>query len=401
MIKSFLLLIALSSVYGNLFSQVQRIRLVLPPLEKVEVITDTFTSISLKGLAQADIVEANVNGEAFSLKSSSHGAAGMSNLVIAVEASKNVWLSNEGTDTIKAVLYCYDARERLINSAIDATFKKDCEMPPAIAPQVWRDGLEPPDVKPDSSVVQHLVIHHSATSNAVTDYTRAIRDIYLYHTQGNGWDDIGYNFIIAPNGQLYIGRDGQGIPPDDTKGAHFCGKNDGTMGICLLGTYTDENPTDTMMGTAAQLLSWKLIKENIQPYAQFKHPENQQGANPLSAIAGHRDGCATECPGDKVYAQLPDVRERCVDVMLTCGFPVNQPAVAEINWRVRQNAQGVTIIDETVDPAEYYVYNPSGKLLGSLKLVNGEAYFALPANGVYLVQRVFRGQADVRLLSIR
>ena len=39
--------------------------------------------------------------------------------------------------------------------------------------------------------------------------TRTLRQpcaIYAYHTQSNGWNDIGYNFVMDAQGRIYEGR---------------------------------------------------------------------------------------------------------------------------------------------------------------------------------------------------
>lgn len=46
-----------------------------------------------------------------------------------------------------------------------------------------------------------------------------------------GWDDIGYNFIIGEDGNIYEGR-GWG-----KKGAHSKPFNSKSIGICIIGNY--------------------------------------------------------------------------------------------------------------------------------------------------------------------
>src|SRR3954471_24801731 len=78
------------------------------------------------------------------------------------------------------------------------------------------------------------VVHHTAGTN---NYTRAqaaaiVRGIEVYHVKGNGWNDIGYNFLVDRYGMIYEGRGG-GITRN-VIGAHALGFNTGTVGISLI-----------------------------------------------------------------------------------------------------------------------------------------------------------------------
>jgi len=181
-----------------------------------------------------------------------------------------------------------------------------CEKPALISQEEWRAGLPAPTYQRAATQVEHVIIHHSATFNSLTNYENVVRNIYLFHTQDRGWSDIGYNFLVAPDGTLFEGRSPgrQSVESDNIRGAHFCSRNSGTMGVCLLGNYNTAIPTDTALATIVRVTSWKLDKEGLGPFATISHPTNSN----LGVIAGHRDGCATECPGENLYAHLEDIR---------------------------------------------------------------------------------------------
>lgn len=190
-----------------------------------------------------------------------------------------------------------------------------CEEPDLIPQDEWRFGLPEPTYTRQSTAVEHIIVHHSATFNTLTNYVNVVRNIYLFHTQDRGWSDIGYNYLIAQDGTIFEGRSSgaQSIDNDNVQGAHFCGKNGGTMGICLLGTYTTTEPTDTALISLERLTAWKVDKEGLDPLGEKSHPANAS----LETIAGHRDGCATECPGDLLYARLGAIRTSVAERVAT------------------------------------------------------------------------------------
>ena len=123
----------------------------------------------------------------------------------------------------------------------------NCELNGVIQQSEWRNGLPEPSYNRSFTSTENMIIHHSAGSNNISDFTQAVRDIYILHTEENGWSDIGYNYLVAPDGVIYAGRDPANGEQDKVMGAHFCGSNSNTMGICILGNYETVEPTSAIL----------------------------------------------------------------------------------------------------------------------------------------------------------
>ncbi len=148
--------------------------------------------------------------------------------------------------------------------------------------------------------IKKIIIHHTATSENLDDADAAIRSIYYYHAVSRGWGDIGYNFIIAPDGTIYEGRYGG----DGVVAGHTSGYNTGTVGIALLGNYQEEDIPAPMMKSLNSLIYEKAELHNIDPDASSKFHETV-----MPNIMGHRDLGSTACPGENTYDYLPKIRE--------------------------------------------------------------------------------------------
>ena len=66
--------------------------------------------------------------------------------------------------------------------------------------------------------------------------------------QSNGWNDIGYNFLVDPFGQIFEGRGG-GMTRN-VIGAHAEGFNTGSVGVAVLGSYGSTAPIKRRAGRA-------------------------------------------------------------------------------------------------------------------------------------------------------
>lgn len=190
----------------------------------------------------------------------------------------------------------------------------ECSEPISYIQQsTWRDGLPAPSYSRFFHTVSHNIVHHSAGSNTNSNYTQVVRDIYLYHTQVNGWSDIGYNYLISQDGTTYAGRDPGGGSQDNVRGAHFCGANSGTLGICLLGNYETATPTSQTWSSLETLLNFQLINQGLDPFETFNH-----ALGTLGVITGHREGCSTLCPGENVFSRLEQLRTSLEVMIESC-----------------------------------------------------------------------------------
>jgi hypothetical protein len=164
-----------------------------------------------------------------------------------------------------------------------------------------------------ADAVRFSVIHHTAGRNG---YSRAeaaaiVKGIQLYHVQGNGWNDIGYNFLVDRFGTVYEGRFG-GIERN-VVGAHARGFNTGSVGIAVLGTYSGATPSKEAQEAVARLVAWRLDLAHVDPAGLLTFisggSERYRSGVPvlLRAVSGHRDTGFTDCPGGVFYARLNDL----------------------------------------------------------------------------------------------
>jgi N-acetylmuramoyl-L-alanine amidase len=129
-----------------------------------------------------------------------------------------------------------------------------------------------------------IIVHHSATDEG----NAAIID--KWHRENNGWNGVGYDFVIG-NGTN--SGDGEVEPTyrwrDQLTGAHAGGTpgnwaNEEGIGICLVGDFNRSTPTTRQMDSLVRLIRFLQQRYGI----------------PKSRIYGHGStpgGHSTDCPG--------------------------------------------------------------------------------------------------------
>jgi N-acetylmuramoyl-L-alanine amidase len=130
------------------------------------------------------------------------------------------------------------------------------------------------------------IIIHCAATKASMDI--GYDEIRKWHVDQNGWDDVGYHFIIRRNGKLEKAR------PEGYSGAHAPSHNSRSIGICLVGGMAEDGGPENNF-TLEQFLTLKdLVNMIMDKYSD------------ITEVLGHCDvqDNKPNCPGFNVKEWL-------------------------------------------------------------------------------------------------
>jgi len=166
----------------------------------------------------------------------------------------------------------------------------------------------PKSSSPSAINPTHIVVHHSAGQTNSTDYAAVVRSYWDLHVNTNGWADIGYNWLVDPDGVLYEGRG------DRIRGAHSPCMNAVATGICYIGNYETFEPATAGLNTLKDFIAWDATDKNID--VTVNSYVSALGGN-IENISGHKDGfdeyptkgcTSTACPGVNLHNKLQTIR---------------------------------------------------------------------------------------------
>lgn len=123
---------------------------------------------------------------------------------------------------------------------------------------------------------RRTIWHHSLTDNGDVGTFRA------YHMSVNGYEDIGYHYVILRDGTIQNGRDIRFV------GAHAKWKNKDSIGVCLVGNFFKYEPSTEQLEAATELVH--SIKHMILP--NWVHPLKMEFHRP--------SWYPNACPGPKL-----------------------------------------------------------------------------------------------------
>lgn len=139
--------------------------------------------------------------------------------------------------------------------------------------------------------VDRITVHHDGmppvslrSKGDAADRLELIRESHTQRTDdGNRhWADIGYHYIIDPQGRVWEGR------PVRYQGAHVKNNNEHNLGILCLGNFDEQKPTSEALSTLDAFLADRMSAYRLGLDRVFTHQE----INP------------TACPGRNLQAYM-------------------------------------------------------------------------------------------------
>ncbi|XP_014091179.3 peptidoglycan-recognition protein SB1-like isoform X1 [Bactrocera oleae] len=132
----------------------------------------------------------------------------------------------------------------------------------------------------------YVIPHHSYQPDVcqTEDACKAaMRSMQNFHMNSHGWPDIGYSFAVGGDGNVYEGRGYEVV------GAHAPNYNSRSIGLLLIGNFTDELPPAPMSQMTQDFIKYSIEGGHLRD--DF-------------ILYGHRQVRNTECPGNALYAVI-------------------------------------------------------------------------------------------------
>ena len=174
-----------------------------------------------------------------------------------------------------------------------------------------------------TNYVKAIVIHHT-----YTEYDSSlewIQNIYQYHSLVNQWWDVGYNYLIGYDGEIFEWR----AWGDYVVGAHAKNNNFSTVWISLIGNYEDNEVTQAQHEALSDLVKHLTKKYGIDLSKRFPMhkpcipSDNCENGWDVKTtyhypLTWHLDAGHTSCPWQYLYPKIEEIRQEHLE--FTKGF---------------------------------------------------------------------------------
>ena len=165
-------------------------------------------------------------------------------------------------------------------------------IPGLVSRDAWARGTPVPALMNRMTPVRHITIHHDGmppvSLNSQAQIAARIELIRAGH-RAKGWGDIGYHFIVDPQGRVWQGR------ALLWQGAHVKDRNEGNVGVLVLGNFETTRPTEAQLDALERQLAGLMRIYRVSATSVRSHQE--------------WPGAATACPGRHMQAKMNGVRD--------------------------------------------------------------------------------------------
>lgn len=156
---------------------------------------------------------------------------------------------------------------------------------PEIITRTRWGGRIPLEVDYSLIPIEYVIVHHTVTPTCSNEKTcsEMIKSIQNFHMENLEFHDIGYNFLIGGDGKVYEGVGWHKV------GAHTYGYNTRSLGVALIGDFTETLPTSEQLQATKDLLACGVELGELD--ARYK-------------LLGGRQVGSTLSPGLKLYREI-------------------------------------------------------------------------------------------------
>jgi len=164
----------------------------------------------------------------------------------------------------------------------------------AISRNSWAEGQPIPRNMNRMLPARYITLHHDGmsafTSTSKTSAASRLETIRKSHLRRDGgrWGDIGYHFAIDPAGRLWQAR------PLTWQGAHVRAKNEGNIGVVVLGNFERQSVNRAQLAAVTSTLQSLMNNYRV----------------PVSRVRTHQEWAATACPGRSLQQAMVGIRGR-------------------------------------------------------------------------------------------
>ena len=218
-----------------------------------------------------------------------------------------------------------------------------------------------------------FIVHHTVTPS--DDPAKRIRAIWYDHAVLRGWGDIGYNYIVDTNGNIYEGRyGGDAVVAGHARPYNFTNRVDGdgiidevSVGISVLGNYETSYPTSASVSALGRFIGYKSYVFDINPAAKswfnrgirLDYYNNADIGVYNYNIDGHKNFVnvvpevaakeATSCPGKNLGSKFSAIRSEASKIAFSYYVSLSSDLAVDPSTAVEGQLASANFIIQNTD----------------------------------------------------